>query len=635
MYARRIQITNYGPIEQLDIEFPFDDEGRPKPVVLVGQNGSGKSILVSHIVNGLIAAKDFAYGGSPELAEGQVYKIRSNQYIKSGSDYYFARFDFADSFFTAELRVVSPKADEGPAPAGIADTDAQPLWDEMESGKYDAYDSSFPRISPNDLRGQALAAPDIQATRSIVGRNCVLYFPPNRFDEPAWLNHHNLTGRAVLSEPAILFEGETAREAIASDPLRAIRDWLFDVIFDMGVFEVGVLIRDPNSDSGDRISTNPPAKLDYRGPATTIYQMALAIVRRIIGVENAGFDIGHRQSRLIILHAEGEQIAPNLFQLSSGEVSLLNLFLSILRDYDACGAPFSTTAEVRGIVVVDEIDLHLHVRHQHDVLPSLIAMFPNVQFVVTTHSPLFVLGMSSVFGDDGFDLRRLPDGEQIDPEEFSEFEDAYQSFTATRKYADETRAARELIDSATKPLVFVEGKSDIAYISRAASLLGRTDVLDGVRLEDGNGVGSLTNVWKHFGSSPLADAIPQKVVLLFDNDAGKGKGQRGKLFKRTIPQHSENPIEKGIENLFSKTTLAKAKRHNTAWINVAGERPVEVRGETRVEPEIWSVSDEEKMALCEWLCENGTAEDFEGFKDVLNILEAVLQSGHHDEGAPD
>lgn len=626
MYARRIQITNYGPIEQLDIEFPFDEQGRPKPVVLVGENGSGKSILLSHIVNGLIAAKDFAYDRSSEVDSGQVYKTRSSLYIKNGNNFYFARFDFADGLFSSELRLAQPKAGGTLVPPEIAGTDAHPLWEKLDAGEHDGVHMSW--LTPPSKPAQRR-----RLVRSSLDDHCVLYFPSNRFDEPAWLNSYNPAGRATLSESGTHVDGETARQVIASAPLRKNRDWLFDIIFDCSAFEARAAVQPLHDGDAKVIGVRP--MLEHQGQATAIYDIALTLIRRISGLENAWFGIGNRQFRLVGLHVEDKWIVRNIFQLSSGEVSLLDLFLSILRDYDLCTEQFSASHEVRGIVVVDEIDLHLHVRHQYDVLPSLISMFPNVQFVVTTHSPLFVLGMSNALGDDGFDLRRLPDGESIDPEEFSEFEDAYRSFTATRKYADETRTARELIDSATKPLVFVEGKSDVAYISKAASLLDRTDVLDSLRLEDGNGVGSLTNVWKHFGSSPLADAIPQKVILLFDSDAKKGKYQRGKLFKRTIPAHPENPVEKGIENLFSKATLARAKRHNAALVDVADERPVEVRGEKRVEPEIWSVSDEEKMALCDWLCENGTTEDFKSFAGVLDILEEVLQSANHDEGTPD
>ena len=59
---------------------------------------------------------------------------------------------------------------------------------------------------------------------------------------------------------------------------------------------------------------------------------------------------------------------PNVFQLSGGEVSLLNLFLSILRDFDLCQTSFARAEDIRGIVVVDEIDLHLHAVYQYEVL---------------------------------------------------------------------------------------------------------------------------------------------------------------------------------------------------------------------------------------------------------------------------
>ena len=63
-------------------------------------------------------------------------------------------------------------------------------------------------------------------------------------------------------------------------------------------------------------------------------------------------------------------IVPNIFQLSSGETSLFDIFLSILRDFELSGSQFSNAADIRGIVVVDEMDLHLHAVHQHEVLPS-------------------------------------------------------------------------------------------------------------------------------------------------------------------------------------------------------------------------------------------------------------------------
>ena len=41
----------------------------------------------------------------------------------------------------------------------------------------------------------------------------------------------------------------------------------------------------------------------------------------------------------------------------------------------------------RGIVLIDEIELHMHPSWQRKVLPVLRQTFPNIQFIITTHSP--------------------------------------------------------------------------------------------------------------------------------------------------------------------------------------------------------------------------------------------------------
>lgn len=50
----------------------------------------------------------------------------------------------------------------------------------------------------------------------------------------------------------------------------------------------------------------------------------------------------------------------------------------------------SKLVDNRGIVMVDEIDLHIHPRWQINVLPVLSKALPNIQFIVTSHSPLVV-----------------------------------------------------------------------------------------------------------------------------------------------------------------------------------------------------------------------------------------------------
>ncbi len=47
-------------------------------------------------------------------------------------------------------------------------------------------------------------------------------------------------------------------------------------------------------------------------------------------------------------------------------------------------------AETPGIVLIDELDLHLHPRWQRRVVDNLRETFPNLQFIVTTHSPFII-----------------------------------------------------------------------------------------------------------------------------------------------------------------------------------------------------------------------------------------------------
>ena len=51
----------------------------------------------------------------------------------------------------------------------------------------------------------------------------------------------------------------------------------------------------------------------------------------------------------------------------------------------------------QGIVLIDEIELHMHPSWQRIILPTLCKTFPNVQFIVTTHSPQILGEVNDTF----------------------------------------------------------------------------------------------------------------------------------------------------------------------------------------------------------------------------------------------
>lgn len=87
----------------------------------------------------------------------------------------------------------------------------------------------------------------------------------------------------------------------------------------------------------------------------------------------------------VALKLESEMLF--LHQFSDGQRVLLGLIGDIARRLillnDASENPF----EGRGIVLIDEIDLHLHPSWQQKIILILRNSFPNIQFIVTTHSP--------------------------------------------------------------------------------------------------------------------------------------------------------------------------------------------------------------------------------------------------------
>lgn len=81
-----------------------------------------------------------------------------------------------------------------------------------------------------------------------------------------------------------------------------------------------------------------------------------------------------------------------LNQMSSGEKVLLGLVADLTRRLYLANTE-GDLLQGNGIVLIDEIDLHLHPKWQQKVVGKLLEIFPNVQFIVTTHSPEVLKGI--------------------------------------------------------------------------------------------------------------------------------------------------------------------------------------------------------------------------------------------------
>lgn len=98
-------------------------------------------------------------------------------------------------------------------------------------------------------------------------------------------------------------------------------------------------------------------------------------------------DLKVKRSRMqIVLKKQDHELVLN--QLSDGEKNLLVMVADIARRLAIANPdPTKNALEGEGIILIDEIELHLHPQWQRDIIPRLTSTFPNCQFIVTTHSP--------------------------------------------------------------------------------------------------------------------------------------------------------------------------------------------------------------------------------------------------------
>lgn len=124
-----------------------------------------------------------------------------------------------------------------------------------------------------------------------------------------------------------------------------------------------------------------------------------------------GFDNLRVQESLLRLLVDKQGASLDLSQLSDGERAFLAVVCDLSRRLILANPLLPNPLTGAGVVLIDELELHLHPKWQREVRQKLRQTFPNIQFIATTHSP--------------FVIQSLQPGELInlDPEEFGEYAD--------------------------------------------------------------------------------------------------------------------------------------------------------------------------------------------------------------------
>lgn len=133
-------------------------------------------------------------------------------------------------------------------------------------------------------------------------------------------------------------------------------------------------------------------------------------------------------------------------ELSDGYSAVLNIIMDLIMRMESKKREIY---DMQGIVIIDEIETHLHIGLQKKILPFLTSFFPNIQFIISTHSP--------------FVLNSLDNAVIYDLEKHIQVEDlsAYSFEGIVEGYFDIDQYSNEIKDklSRYKKLVYTDNKS--------------------------------------------------------------------------------------------------------------------------------------------------------------------------------
>lgn len=325
MQIKRFTLVNFRGIEKMELDF----EGR-KTVALVGVNGVGKSSILDALA--------ITLSNLTSRIVGKAAKSRalSKDDIRAGEDY--TRLEL-----TTDL----------PHPLGSGDL-SWAIALNKKAGKHPVYRSSD------------LPALNVKADEFEYG-----------------IRHYESGFDPWITLPLAVYYD--VHRAVLDVPLR-VREQLVNAIaegYDDALGHGGadfkrffIWFRNQEDLENENSRDNP----GYR-------DRELSAVRRAIETFTGFRDVRVRRKPALRMTVLKGDLEFNVLQLSDGEKCLLAMVGDLARRLTLLNREVADPLQGKGVVLIDELDLHLHPGWQRTVVANLEKTFPNCQFIITTHSP--------------------------------------------------------------------------------------------------------------------------------------------------------------------------------------------------------------------------------------------------------
>lgn len=412
MYIKNIHIKNYKGIRELTLEL------EPGVTLVIGNNGAGKTSLLS--------ALNVVLEGMFALSNGILRKsssqMKSSSQIMTQNDIHTTSVTAGDVTESMKYHVPTLIGYEVEIDGKTYSQECR-IEHEGNGTKFTTYDLSD---KMQELLNQSDSALPLLNYQSI-----------DRANLSSDIREAQLKGQFERRQGYV-------NSFIGRSSMEDVQDWCLSMAFEE--FQSRRMIK------------------EYE----TFRKIVSRFIQKIEGMKTEPkIELSPKLRRLVYSDNQEGQLINNL---SAGYQSVLCMIMELAYRTVLLNPNIDGSEEVDGVVLIDEIDMHLHPKWQWKIIEVLCATFPKVQFIVATHSPIVISSaenarilrmlspdkveqLPNVYGYNTGDVLELTQDSPDMPEEVKrwrkEIEQALDDDNLTRAEAIVSTAENELRDHPT------------------------------------------------------------------------------------------------------------------------------------------------------------------------------------------
>ncbi|MGK7958694.1 MAG: AAA family ATPase [Crocosphaera sp.] len=375
MYIKKIEFTNFRGFQELSIDLPEN------LAVFIGWNGSGKTTILDGIYSLLkILARNI-------MRASQAYKYDYSVFDRD----ILEKKDIKILQKESKLEITVILNDNNNR---LEDIDNSLRWSVIINHRA-SRKSSIYRIDDESSKKHISSLFSNKKKENNIGLPIIIYYPANRisFDSPSSENEliQSLESGHLRGQQLDIYH-----EIFMSQRSSNNNKFSFQIFVNW--FE-----NQENQENEEIITLQ---NFDYRNNKLEIIRKALEkFLSKLSGTNFHSLRMTRNDNPLSSsLTIKKDDTVFKLSQLSDGEKKCVLIAVDIARRL-AIANPGLEVSDVlkkgKGIILIDEIEAHLHPGWQREIIPALRQTFPSCQFIVTTHSPQV---LSKVKGENIFIL---------------------------------------------------------------------------------------------------------------------------------------------------------------------------------------------------------------------------------------